>query len=272
MRNRKINKGFIVLSVIILLMITASLFAPLLTPYDPYETDTSNVLAAPSGAHLFGTDSNGRDVLSRVIIGSRTSIFSAFALIIVSGTVGTIIGLTGGYFKGKVDAILMRITDIFLAFPSLILAIAVAGVLGGGLFNAMIAMFLTTWTQYARLARSSTIAVKEETFVQAAKLSGCSDAKILFVHILPNILGPLAVTATLHISGMMMGLAGLSFLGLGVKVPAAEWGSMISDGRAYLQTAPWVAIMPSLVMVSVMMVFNMFGDNVRDMIDPKSKK
>lgn len=272
MNAGRLPKSFWILVILISLLVVFSLFSKHLTPYDPYATEPSNVLQPPSSAHLFGTDGHGRDLLSRVIVGSKTSIFSAFALIAMTGIFGTFIGMIGGYYGGWVDALLMRITDVFLSFPDIILAIAVAGVLGGGLFNAILALFLTTWTQYARLARSSTIAVKEEAYIHAAKLSGCSSPRVIFVHILPNILGPLIVTATLHISGMMMGIAGLSFLGLGVKVPQAEWGSMISEGRKYLQTAPWVAIYPSVVMVAVMMLFNLFGDQVRDLLDPKHDK
>lgn len=271
LRSKNISKSFYVLLIIIGVLLLLSLFSEYLVPFDPFETG-GNVLEAPSKTHLFGTDEHGRDVLSRVIIGSKTSIFSAFILIAISGTIGTFIGLLGGYYGGWVDNVLMRITDVFLGFPDMILAIAVAGILGGGLINAMIAMVVTTWTQYARLARSSTISIKEEDFIHAAKIGGCSNLRVLFVHILPNIIGPLVVTATLHISGMMMGLAGLSFLGLGVKVPEAEWGSMISQGRKYLQTSPWMALAPTIVMVLVMMLFNLLGDQVRDIIDPKNKE
>ena len=182
------------------------------------------------------------------------------------------IGLLSGYYRGRIDAVLMRVTDVFQAFPDIVLAIAVAGVLGGGLFNAVLALIVTTWTQYARIARSAAVTVKEETYIQAAQLSGCSDARILFGHILPNIAGPLIVTAVLHVSTMMMGLAGLSYLGIGVQIPAAEWGAMISEGQKYLQQAPWAALAPSAVMVAVMMVFNMFGDQLRDLLDPKARE
>ena len=253
---KRISKSMWCLLGIILFIILFSLISPYLAPNDPYLTHSDNILAAPDMNHLFGTDNHGRDVLSRVMVGSRSSIFAAFAIIAC----------------GKTDACLMRVTDIFLAFPDILLAIAVAGILGGSLLNAMFALVLTAWTQYARLARSSTIAIKEETFIHAARLGGCSDGEIIFLHILPNIAGPLIVTATLHVSGMMMGLAGLSFLGLGVQVPEAEWGSMISEGRYCLQNAPWVALAPSAVMVSVMLVFNLFGDQVRDLLDPKNEK
>lgn len=271
LKDKNIPKSFYIIAGIIAVLLIISLFSDFLVPYDPYET-SGNLLDAPSSAHLLGTDDHGRDILSRVIIGSKTSIFSAFILIAIAGIFGTFVGLIGGYYGGKIDAVLMRITDVFLAFPDMILAVAVAGILGGGLMNAMVAMFVTTWTQYARLARSSTIEVKEETYIQAARLSGCSETRILIFHVLPNIIGPLIVTATLHVSGMMMGIAGLSFLGLGVKVPEAEWGSMISEGRKYLQTAPWIALGPSGVMVAVMMLFNVLGDQIRDILDPKNKK
>lgn len=271
-RLKKLNipKSLWILGTIIIILIILSLLSDFLVPYDPYETCPEHVLQPPSSHHLLGTDAHGRDILSRIIVGSKTSIFSAFALIALAAGIGTTVGLLGGYFGGKVDTILMRVTDVFLAFPDMVLAIAVAGILGGGLVNAMIAILATTWTQYARLARSSTIAIKEETFIQAAKLSGCSNMRIMLRHILPNIGGPLIVTATLHVSGMMMGIAGLSFLGLGVKVPQAEWGSMISEGKKFLQTSPWVALAPSIVMVLVIMVFNLFGDKLRDILDPKS--
>lgn len=269
---KRISKSMWCLLGIILFIILFSLISPYLAPNDPYLTHSDNILAAPDMNHLFGTDNHGRDVLSCVMVGSRSSIFAAFAIIACAGTLGSFVGLMGGYFGGKTDACLMRVTDIFLAFPDILLAIAVAGILGGSLLNAMFALVLTAWTQYARLARSSTIAIKEETFIHAARLGGCSDGEIIFLHILPNIAGPLIVTATLHVSGMMMGLAGLSFLGLGVQVPEAEWGSMISEGRYCLQNAPWVALAPSAVMVSVMLVFNLFGDQVRDLLDPKNEK
>ncbi len=271
-RLKKLNipKSLWILGTIIIILIILSLLSDFLVPYDPYETCPEHVLQPPSSHHLLGTDAHGRDILSRIIVGSKTSIFSAFALIALAAGIGTTVGLLGGYFGGKVDTVLMRVTDVFLAFPDMVLAIAVAGILGGGLVNAMIAILATTWTQYARLARSSTIAIKEETFIQAAKLSGCSNMRIMLRHILPNIGGPLIVTATLHVSGMMMGIAGLSFLGLGVKVPQAEWGSMISEGKKFLQTSPWVALAPSIVMVLVIMVFNLFGDKLRDILDPKS--
>ena len=205
-------------------------------------------------------------MLSRVLAGSRISILSSIILVLLSCTFGTALGVICGYFGGLIDIILMRINDIFLAFPGMILAVAIAGLLGGGLFNALIAIFVTSWTQYARLARSQTMVQKEEAFVHAAKLSGCSDINIMFVHILPNIISTIIVTAAMNVSVAMMGIAGLSFLGFGVKIPHAEWGSMISEGKKYLQTAPWMALAPAGVMVFVMIIFNLFGEKLRDIL------
>ena len=268
----KTPRLFRALALLAALILIASLFSAQLAPYDPYATNPQLILKPPSAEHLLGTDNYGRDILSRILAGGRTSIFSALFIILIAGSFGSMIGLLAGYYRGRADAILMRITDIFQAFPDIVLAIAVAGVLGGGLFNAVLALILTTWTQYARLARSAAAAAREETYIHAARLSGCNDARILFLHILPNIAGPLLITAILHVSTMMMGLAGLSYLGIGVQIPAAEWGAMISEGQKYLQQAPWAALAPSAVMVAVMMVFNMFGDQLRDLLDPKMRE
>ena len=263
---------FRALTLLAALILIVSLFSAQLAPYDPYVTDPQLILKAPSAEHLLGTDNYGRDILSRILVGAKTSIFAALFIILAAGSLGSLIGLLSGYYRGRMDAVLMRTTDVFQAFPDIVLAIAVAGVLGGGLVNAILALIATTWTQYARIARSAAIAAKEETYILAARLSGCTDTRLLFGHILPNIAGPLIVTAVLHISTMMMGLAGLSYLGIGVQIPAAEWGAMISEGQKYLQQAPWAALAPSAVMVSVMMVFNMFGDHLRDLIDPKTRE
>ena len=269
LQTPRLFRAFALLAGVILIV---SLFSAQLAPYDPYTTDPQLILKAPSAEHLLGTDNYGRDILSRILAGGKTSIFAALFIILAAGSLGSLIGLLAGYYRGRMDAVLMRITDVFQAFPDIVLAIAVAGVLGGGLFNAVLALIVTTWTQYARIARSAAVSAKEETYIQAARLSGCSDARILFGHILPNVAGPLVVTAVLHVSTMMMGLAGLSYLGIGVQIPAAEWGAMISEGQKYLQQAPWAALAPSAVMVAVMMVFNMFGDQLRDLLDPKTRE
>ena len=272
MKLNKINKLniriYILLFLIALLMIV-SLIAPYLCPNDPNYTDLSLAKQAPSKTFIFGTDSYGRCVFSRVLMGAKVSIFSSLFLVLGTFLFGSTYGMICGYFGGKIDRTLMGFVDILLAFPDMILAIAVAGILGGGLINAMLALALTGWTSYARLARGSVMTIKSEVFIKAARLSGNGDLRIIIKHILPNIIGPLIVNATLQIGGMMMGLAGLSFLGIGVQIPHAEWGSMINEGRSLMQTAPWIILYPGGVMMVAVMVFNFLGDSIRDLLDPK---
>ncbi len=266
-----VKTRLIIFGTLALLLVACSLFAEHLCPYDPYLQDLSNAKAAPSAEHIFGTDRYGRDMLSRVIVGSRTSIFSTLLLVAIITVIGTVIGVFCGWHGKWIDTVLMRISDMFLAFPGLVFALAVAGVLGGGLQNAIIALAAISWPKYARIARSQTLAQKETTYLKAAKLAGDSTAKIIFKHILPNIIGPILVTSMLDIGTMMMELAGLSFLGLGAKPPIAEWGSMMSDTRSLLTTVPWVTFAPGLAIFISVMVFNLLGDTIRDYADPKSR-
>ena len=230
----------ILFGMLALLLVIGSCFSEAFCPYDPYLQDLSNAKAAPSAAHLLGTDRYGRDMLSRVITGSKTSIYSTLLLVGFITVFGTIIGIVCAWNGRWLDTLLMRISDMFLAFPGLVFALAVAAVLGGGVQNAIIALAVISWPKYARVARSQTLAQKETVYIRAAKLAGCSTGKLIFKHILPNIFGPILVTAMLDIGTMMMELAGLSFLGLGAKPPIAEWGSMMSDTRNLLTTHPWV--------------------------------
>ena len=200
-------------------------------------------------------------------MGARTSIFSATALVAITFLIGTTLGLLAGWYGGIVDTLVMRIADVMLAFPQMVLAIAVAGILGGGMGNAMLAMGITGWTLYARLARAQVLSLKKEPYVQAAKLSGLSAGRILWGTILPNILGTLLVNASTQIGVMMIGIAGLSFLGIGVNEPYAEWGSMINLSRAYIQLAPWAVLAPAGATVVTVMIFNYLGDCVRDYLD-----
>lgn len=230
-----------------------------------------NTKAPPSAEHPFGTDRYGRDMLSRVIVGSRTSIFSTLLLVTIITVTGTVVGVFCGWHGKWTDTLLMRISDMFLAFPGLVFALAVAGVLGGGLHNAIIALAAISWPKYARIARSQTLAQKETAWMKAVKLSGSGTGKIILKHILPNIIGPILVTSMLDIGTMMMELAGLSFLGLGAKPPTAEWGSMMSDTRSLLATAPWVTLAPGVAIFVSVMIFNLLGDTVRDWADPKMR-
>lgn len=275
-REQKIKKNHLKAKLVFFLILAAGLlltavFARYLCPYDPYEQNLLDAQKPPSMLHPFGTDRYGRDMLSRVLIGSTTSIFATLVLVAVITVVGTAVGIICGWRGGKADAVLMRISDVFLAFPGLVFALAVAGVLGGGVQNAIIALGAISWPKFARLARGLTLAQKDSSYMMAAKLSGSSTPKLLVKHILPNIAGPILVTAVLDIGTMMMELAGLSFLGLGVKPPMAEWGSMISDGRVMLQTAPWMVLAPGGAIFVTVMIFNLLGDTVRDYMDPKQR-
>ena len=276
-RTQKIKKNhtkaklifFLTLAIILLLI---AIFSKYLCPYDPYVQDLLQAKKPPSFAHPFGTDRYGRDLLSRVIAGSTISIFSTLNLVAVVTVKGTVIGIICGWKGGKTDTILMRISDVFLAFPGLVFALAVAGVLGGGIQNAIIALAAISWPKFARLARSLTMAQKDAPYIMAAKLSGSSTAKIIIRHLLPNMAGSILVTAVLDIGTMMMELAGLSFLGLGVKPPMAEWGSMINDGRSMLQICPWMVLAPGIAIFITVMIFNLLGDTVRDYLDPKQRQ
>ena len=261
-----------VFGVLGLLLILCSFFSAYLTPYDPYLQNLDIAKQAPSAEHLLGTDRYGRDMLSRVIAGSRASIFSTLLLVAVITALGTAVGVTCGWVGGLTDTVLMRISDVFLAFPGLVFALAVAGSLGGGLQNAIIALAAISWPKYARIARSQTLSQKETQWMKAVRLSGSGTGKIIFKHILPNIIGPILVTAMLDIGTMMMELAALSFLGLGAKPPIPEWGSMMSDTRSLMTTSPWITFSPGIAIFLSVMIFNLLGDTLLDYADPKSRR
>lgn len=265
----KENKAFRITSLLVLLLILITVLAPVIAPYNPLEAVMRDANAAPSAAHLFGTDKLGRDVLSRILYGASYSLTSVLFLVFLIFVVGTFLGVIAGYFGGIVDTVIMRFADMMISFPGVILAIAIAGILGGSLVNAMIAMLCVTWTKYARLSRSMVLKIKKRDFVDAAIVSGGSSAYILWVHILPNILPLMVITAAADIGAMMMELAGLSFLGFGSQPPAPEWGLMLNEGRQQLQTAPWLMIFPGLAIFITVVVFNLWGDSLRDVLDPR---
>ena len=251
-----------------LLLIT--IFAKYICPYDPYAQDLSQAMQPPSAAHPMGTDTYGRDMLSRVLIGAQTSISSTFALVAIITVFGTIVGIFCGYSGGVADSVMMRISDICLAFPGLVFAMAVAAILNGGVQNAVIALALISWPKYSRIARSQTLSMKSLPYMQAAQLAGDSALQMILRHVLPNIVGPILVTSMLDIGTMMMEIAGLSFLGLGAQPPVAEWGSMMSSGRSMLQTYPWIVLSPGLAIFVSVVIFNLLGDTIRDYMDPKN--
>lgn len=274
-RVQKVRKNTIRTRLIIFIALAAALllitvFADKIVPYDPYAQDLGQSMLPPSAEHLMGTDRYGRDMFSRVIAGAQVSIFSTLALVGVISVFGTVVGTLCGYFGGIADSVVMRISDVCLAFPGLVFALAIAALLGGGVSNAVIALAVISWPKYARVARSQTLALKNGLFVAAARLSGSSPMQIIVRHILPNILGPILVTAMLDIGTMMMELAGLSFLGLGAQPPTAEWGNMMSGGRSMLQTYPWLVLSPGFAIFVTVVIFNLLGDTVRDYLDPKN--
>ena len=268
-RNR-IRMKLILFAALAATLLLITIFAKYLCPYDPYAQDLSQAMQPPSATHLMGTDTYGRDMLSRVLIGAQTSISSTFALVAIITVFGTIVGIFCGYYGGVVDSMMMRISDICLAFPGLVFAMAVAAILNGGVQNAVIALALISWPKYSRIARSQTLSMKSLPYMQAAQLAGDSALQMIFRHVLPNIVGPILVTSMLDIGTMMMEIAGLSFLGLGAQPPVAEWGSMMSSGRSMLQTYPWIVLSPGLAIFVSVVIFNLLGDTIRDYMDPKN--
>ena len=277
LKNKRLKKDYSTLKLGFFLALVAGLlfiacFGQYIVPYDPYAQDLNNALQAPSGSHLLGTDRYGRDLFTRIIVGAQTTIFSALALVAGITIIGTIVGIICGYVGGWTDSLLMRISDIFLAFPEMVFAIAIAGVLNGGVWSAAIAVGLIAWPRYARVARSQVLSMKNHQYMNAAKLTGTPWYKMIVKHIMPNIMGPIIVTAALDIGAMIMNLAGLSYLGLGVVPPTPEWGSMMSEGRSMLQTSPWIVLAPGLAIFITVVIFNLLGDTVRDILDPKQKR
>lgn len=271
-KGNHIKTRMMVFLALVLALLVVAAFSGELCPYDPNAQDFGISLQAPSREHLMGTDQYGRDMLSRVMVGAQTSIFSTLTLVAIISVFGTAVGVVCGYWGGKVDSIIMRISDICLAFPGLVFALAIAAILNGGIQNAVIALAVISWPKYSRIARSQTLALKEVDYIYAARLAGDTPLQMILRHILPNILGPILVTAMLDIGTMMMELAGLSFLGLGAQPPTAEWGSMMSGGRSMLQTYPWVVISPGIAIFVSVVLFNLLGDTVRDYMDPRNSR
>ena len=266
------NKVFVIFGILAILICLVAVFAPQICgDVDPTAGDLSQAIMAPSAAHPFGTDKMGRDIFARVIYGARSSLSGTLILVAVILVIGTFLGILAGYFGGWVDAVIMRIADMMIAFPGLVLAIAVAGMLGASTKNAIIAISLVSWPKYARLARSLVMKIRHTDFVAAATVTGSKTGYMLRKYMLPNTITTLVITAATDIGSMMMELAALSFLGFGAQPPTPEWGKMLNDGRTLIQTAPWTMIYPGLAIFITVVVFNMLGDALRDILDPKSE-
>ncbi len=257
--------------VIVSITILVALFASYLAPYDPYEQHIEEALRGPSTAHWLGQDDLGRDILSRIIYGSRISLMVGFVTVSVSALLGTLLGAISGYFGGWVDEILMRITDILLAFPGILLAIGIMAILGPSLNNVIIALCIVGWKSYARLVRGEVLKEKEKEYIQAAKALGYSSPRIILFHLLPNVINPVLVTATLGIASMVISEAGLSFLGLGTQPPIPSWGTMLSEGRQYLLQAYHLTTFPGIAIMLLVLGFTFLGDALRDALDPHIK-
>lgn len=266
------NKTFTVFGVLAILIILTAVFAPVVTGgVNPAEGDLSTAIQPPGPGHVFGTDKLGRDIFTRVIYGARVSLTASFSVVILIFVIGTVLGILAGYFGGAVDAVIMRIADMLISFPGLVLAMAVAGIMGASIRNAVIALAVVSWTKYARLARSLVMKIRDRDFVAAAVVTGSKTPYILLYYMLPNVLPTLVITAAADIGSMMLELASLSFLGFGAKAPAAEWGLMLNEGRAYMQAAPWLMVFPGIAIFITVVVFNMLGDGLRDILDPKNE-
>lgn len=256
--------------IVLVLLILGALFAPLLATQNPFEQDLGARLLAPGEqGHIFGTDSLGRDLWSRLVYGSRISLYIVALVALVAPLLGLIIGTVAGYAGGVLDVVLMRITDIFLAFPRLILALAFVAALGAGIENAVLAISLTAWPPYARIARAETLTIRNSDYIHAIKLQGAGPIRIITRHIWPLCVSSLVIRVTLDMAGIILTAAGLGFLGLGAQPPSPEWGAMVSEGRKYILDYWWVATIPGLAIFTISLAFNLLGDGLRDVLDPK---
>lgn len=266
------NKLAVFSAILIVLIILAAVFAPVVAPYDHLKQSLTDRLQHPSAAHWLGTDELGRDVLSRIIFGARISLTIGLVPTLISMAIGTVLGMCAGFYGGKIDFFIMRLADVMLAFPSLLLAMVVMYTMGGGLINIFIALSLVNWASTARVVRSQTLSLKEKEYVEAARSIGVKRWTIMFRHILPNCLPSLIVLFTLNIPSAILSEASLSFLGVGAQPPSASWGLMVVRGKKYLFTEPWLSIAPSVAIMVIVMAFNFLGDGLRDVIDPYLKE
>lgn len=266
------NKAAVVGGVIIFIIILVGLIGPYLLKTDPNAQNIINKLQPPSKEHWFGTDNFGRDIFTRIIYGTSLTLKVGFLSVFLGGFVGVILGVISGYYGGIIDTITMRVMDVLLAFPGILLALAVVSVLGGSLRNVIIAVGVFSVPAFARIVRGSTLQVKKLEYIDAIRALGATDIRIIFKHILPNIMSPIIVQATMRIATAILTASGLAFLGLGAPPPTPEWGAMLSDGRTYLHNASHMVLFPGMMIVIVVLAFNIFGDGLRDALDPKMKQ
>ena len=271
MPKTKQRRFYLFLS-LLLLGLVVSLLADYVLPFGPYDQDLTRALRPPDAIHWLGTDRYGRDLLSRTLSGAKTTVCTALAVALAASSFGSFLGLFCGYHQGKITTVLLRLTDVFLAFPPMVFAIAVAGILGGGTLHAAAAITLVAWPKYTRLVRNQVLPLRHEYYIEAARMNGFSSFKILLLQILPEIIGPVLVTAALEIGTIITEIAGLSFLGLGAAPPAAEWGSMMSGARNLLQTAPWTVFVPGAAIFTTVALFQLFADSLRDLADAKTTR
>lgn len=267
----KRNKGALIALGVIVFLVLVALFRDFLMPYDPNYSDMTMAFQTPDGTHWFGTDQLGRDIFSRIIYGTRISLTVGLIAVAIALSIGTVLGAIAGYFGGKIDTVIMRLMDMMLAVPSILLAITFMAALGKGLDKAVIAIGLVSIPEYARIVRGSILSIKENDYVQAARVIGNKDMSIIFKHILPNVLSSIIVRATLGISTAVLDTAALGFLGLGIQPPFAEWGDMLGRARGFIFSAPYTLVFPGLAISITVLAFNMLGDGLRDALDPKSR-
>lgn len=266
-RTHKLLVIYISLALIISIV---AVITPFIATYNPTEAVLKDALQPPNNEHLFGTDALGRDVFTRVLYGARISISTSLILVTLTMIIGSILGIVSGFFGGIIDNIIMRIADIMLSFPDLILAMAISGILGANIINSMIAILCVSWTKYARLSRSIVLKIKTQDYIKSAEIIGSKRLHLLTHYFLPNILPTMIVTAFTDIGTIILSLSSLSFLGFGVQPPTAEWGYMLSEGRNYLQSAPWLLVYPGLAIFITVAIFNLMGDSIRDALDTKN--
>lgn len=268
-RQLRRNPTAIIGGVIVALLILIALAAPLIAPYDPLQQNFQEALSPPSSKHFFGTDDVGRDLFSRVVYGTRISLRVGLVAVAIGGGLGVLLGMLAGFYSGFVDNLIMRIMDVLLAFPGLLLALAIVAILGPGLFNVMIAVGIGNVPVFTRMMRASTLGVRERDYVLAARATGCRDTRVMLRYIIPNAIAPVIVLSTLGVAGAILAAAGLSFIGVGAQPPTPEWGAILTLARQYLERAWWSTFFPGLAIMITVLAINMLGDGLRDALDPK---